>query len=435
MGGVMAPESLDAYRERVRAWLSEHVPHRTPHEPYLEWHPAAVDRDRAIQRTLWAGRVTGPSVPVEYGGLGLTAEHEDVLREEAATYRMPEVFGNAFNIVIPTLLTHANEQLKREHIPSILNGDHIWCQLLSEPSGGSDLAGLLTRAERDGDNWRIHGAKIWTTGGNYSDYGICLARTDSTVSKHAGLTMFVVRMASPGMQIRPLVLTDGTQYFCQEFLDDVVVPHDQVIGEVNDGWRVARTVMRNERTAIGRGWHLGSHQGGTDDRLAVDRGLLNLAAERGIEGDSHVRTLIGESWTLSIVQALLVKRVTAAMRAGAMPPTAAALLKGMSGLADIRRGEIGTQVAGPRAVAWTPEEGNVWGMNRLWSHGIGGGTTEMQLNAVAERVLGLPKEPCDDRDVPFNQLRKNTVPRPFGPSADTGPGPTAAIGAPAAVRP
>jgi alkylation response protein AidB-like acyl-CoA dehydrogenase len=432
----MAPESLHAYRARVRAWLSEHVPHRAPQDPFLEWYPTAVARDRAIQRTLWAGRITGPSVPIEYGGLGLTAEHEDVLREEAGTYRMPEVFGNAFNIVIPTLLTHASEQLKREHIPRILNGDHIWCQLLSEPSGGSDLAGLLTRAERDGDRWRIRGAKIWTTGGNYSDYGICLARTDPTVPKYAGLTMFVVRMASPGVEIRPLVLTDGTQYFCQEFLDDVVVPHEQVIGEVNDGWRVARTVMKNERTAIGRGWHLGSHQGGTDDDgLAVDHGLLNLAAARGVARDSHVRTLIGESWTLSIVQALLVKRVTAAMRAGAMPPAAAALLKGMSGLADIRRGEIGTQVAGPRAAAWKPEEGNAWGMNRLWSHGIGGGTTEMQLNAVAERLLGLPKEPCDDRDIPFHQLRKNTVPRPFGQSADTGAGPTPAIGNRAAVQP
>ena len=432
---MTAPETLDAYRERVRAWLSEHVPQRAPHEPFLEWHPAAVARDRAIQRTLWAGRITGPSVPIEYGGLGLTAEHEDVLREEAATYRMPEVLGNAFNIVIPTLLTHASEWLKREHIPRILNGDHIWCQLLSEPSGGSDLAGLLTRAERGGDSWRIQGAKIWTTGGNYSDYGICLARTDPTVPKHAGLTMFVVPMTSPGIEIRPLVLTDGSQYFCQEFLDDVVVPHELVIGEANDGWRVARTVMKNERTAIGRGWHLGSHQGGTDDGLAVDRGLLSLAVERGIEHDSHVRTLIGESWTLSMVQALLVKRVTAAMRVGAMPSAAAALLKGMSGLADIRRGEIGAQVAGPRAAAWTSEEENVWGMSRLWSHGIGGGTTEMQLNAVGERLLGLPKEPHDDRDVPFDQLRKNTVPRPFGRSPDARAGQTSAIDAGAAVHP
>jgi alkylation response protein AidB-like acyl-CoA dehydrogenase len=412
---VSATETLNAYRRRVRTWLGEHVPHRAQHEPFLEWYPEAVARDRAIQRSLWAGRITGPSVPVEYGGLGLTTEHEDVLREEAATYRMPEVFGNAFNIVIPTLLEHGSEQLKRAYIPRILNGEHIWCQLLSEPSGGSDLAGLLTRAEPDGDYWRINGAKIWTTGGNYSDYGICLARTDPAVPKHAGLTMFIVPLNSHGIEIRPLVLTDGTQYFCQEFLDDVRVPHEQVVGAVNGGWRVASTVMKNERTAIGRGWHLGSHQGGTeDDGLAVDRSLLDLAVARGMHQDPFARTLVGESWTLSIVQSLLVKRVTAAIRAGALPPTAAALLKGMSGLADIRRGEIDTQLAGPRAAAWRPGEDNVWGMHRLWSHGIGGGTTEMQLNAVAERLLGLPKEPSDDRDLPFNQLRKNTVPRPFG---------------------
>ena len=172
--------------------------------------------------------------------------------------------------------------MKRQFIPRILNGDHIWCQFLSEPSGGSDLAGLLTRAELDGDTWRINGAKIWTTGGNYSDCAICLARTDPDVPKHAGITVFIVPMDTPGITVLPLRLTDGTADFCQEYLDDVVIPADYVIGEVHDGWRVATTLMMNERAAIGRGWSLAGRKGENEDAgIELDGDLLDLARKTG----------------------------------------------------------------------------------------------------------------------------------------------------------
>ena len=166
-------------------------------------------------------------MPVEYGGLGLSAAHQQIFREEGADYRMPEEFGNAFNVVLPTLLAHGSEEVKKQYIPHILNGDHIWCQFLSEPSGGSDLAGLLTRAERDGDTWRLNGSKIWTTGGNYSDYAICLARTNPEVPKHSGLTMFIVPVKSPGITVVPLRLLDGSVDFCQEYIEDAVIPARQ----------------------------------------------------------------------------------------------------------------------------------------------------------------------------------------------------------------
>ncbi len=403
--------TVDEFRAKVRDWLAAHVPLKTPGERFLQWDDEAVARDRSIQRSLWEGGITGVTVPVEYGGLGLTQEHQEAFREEAADYRMPEVYGNAFNVVLPTMLGHATEEIKRRFIPHILNGDHIWCQFLSEPSGGSDLAGLLTRADRDGDSWRINGAKIWTTGGHYSDYAICLARTDPEVPKHAGLTMFIVPMTTTGITVVPLKLVDGSIDFCQEYLDDVVIPADYVIGPINDGWRVATTLMMNERTAVGRGWSLAASKGESEDKgIELDLDLVELARATGRLDDSQVRTLIGESWVLNAVQAQTVKRVSAAMRSGALPGYAAALLKGMSGLTGPRLGEIGAEVAGMRAVAWRPDESSTWGIHRLSSHGIGGGTTEMQRNAVAERLLGLPREPANDRELPFSQLRKNTVP-------------------------
>jgi alkylation response protein AidB-like acyl-CoA dehydrogenase len=408
--GTVVP-TLEEFRLKVRGWLEEHVPRKVPGEPFLQWHDDGVARSKCIQRSLWEGGITGVTVPVEYGGLGLDSHYEAVFREEGAPYRMPEEFGNAFNVVLPTMLAHGSEELKKRFIPHILNGDHIWCQFLSEPSGGSDLAGLLTRAERDGDTWRLNGAKIWTTGGNYSDYAICLARTNPEVPKHAGLTMLVVPMNSPGITVVPLRLTDGSQDFCQEYIEDVSIPADFVIGDVNDGWRVATTLMMNERTAVGRGWSLAGRQGENEDEgFAFDDGLLELARQSGRDVDPHVRALIGESWVLNAVQHQTVRRVTTAMRQGDLPGYAAALLKAMSGATGRRIGEIGVEVAGYRAAAWTPGDGRSLGIGRLSSHGIGGGTTEMQLNAIAERLLGLPRDPSSDRELPFSQLRKNTTP-------------------------
>jgi alkylation response protein AidB-like acyl-CoA dehydrogenase len=402
---------LDEFRTKVRSWLSDHIPLKQPGERFLQWDDDGVARSKSIQRSLWEGGIAGITVPVEYGGLGLSSAHEQVFREEAADYRMPEEFGNAFNVALPTLLAHGSEWVKKEFIPHILNGDHIWCQFLSEPSGGSDLAGLLTRAERDGETWRLNGSKIWTTGGNYSDFAICLARTNPEVPKHSGLTMLIVPVHSPGLTVVPLRLLDGSADFCQEYLEDVVIPSAYVVGAVNDGWRVATTLMMNERRAIGRGWSLAGRKGENEERgIELDPALLDLAKRAGRDRDPHIRAVIGESWVLTAVQAQTAKRVSAAMQTGALPGHAAALLKGITGLTGPRLGEIALEVAGPRAAAWPPGDLDRWGVHRLSSHGIGGGTTEMQRNAIAERLLGLPREPSSDRELPFNQLRQNTTP-------------------------
>jgi alkylation response protein AidB-like acyl-CoA dehydrogenase len=408
---ITTAPTVDQFRAQVRDWLAAHVPLKQPGERFLQWDDAGVARDRAIQKSLWEGGITGVKVPIEYGGLGLSAAHEQAFREEAADYRMPENFGNAFNVVLPTMLAHASEDLKKKFIPQILNGDHIWCQFLSEPSGGSDLAGVLTRAVRDGDTWVLNGAKIWTTGGHQSDYAICLARTNLEVPKHAGLTMFIVPVKSKGLTVVPLKLTDGTADFCQEYIDNVSVPGDYVIGDVDYGWQVATTLMMNERTALGRGWSLGGRQGESEDRgIELNLELLELARDSGRSRDPHVRALIGESWVLNAVQFQTVKRVSAAIKSGELPGPAAALLRGMSGAIGVRLGEIAAEIAGARAAAWPANDTSRWGYHRLSSHAIGGGTIEMQRNAIAERLLGLPRDPGSDRELPFKQLRQNTSP-------------------------
>src|ERR1700759_4948771 len=214
-----------AFRLRAREYLAvAQLPPRVPGEPTYKWDDEEfVARDRSIQRALWDGGFAGITLPVEDGGRGLPARFDEVFVEEARPYRMPWAFGVNHNVIIPPLLAHASEEMKKRFLPPMLRGDHIWCQLLSEPSGGSDLAGLLTRATRDGDRWLLSGSKIWTTGGNQADYGACLARTDPEVPKHSGLTMFAVNMKQPGVTVSPVRLADRSAHFCQEYLDDVVV--------------------------------------------------------------------------------------------------------------------------------------------------------------------------------------------------------------------
>jgi len=379
----------------------------------MDWeNEALVARDRDIQRMLWDGGLAGVTIPKAYGGLGLDQRYEDILWEEAEPYRLPWHFGNAFVVVLPTLLKHASEYLKTRYIPAMLKGEHIWCQLLSEPSGGSDLAGLLTKAEKHGDNWVLNGSKVWTTGGSGSDYGICLARTDPAVPKHAGLTMFVVDMHAPGMTVKPLKLLIGGSDFCQEFLDDVEVPDDHVVGEVNGGWTVATSHLAHEREGMARGWHIGLTPAAEQPYLQLSPAYAERARALGIAGDAHARQLIGQAYVLDAVATLTTRRISAGIKAGTLAPAAGAVSSLMTARADIRRTALLSELTGPAGVAvQSGGDGPEQGMQRVSTHRIGGGTLEMQLNGVAERHLGLPRESSFDRELPFNQLKHNVVVR------------------------
>lgn len=398
-----------AFRLRAREWMAGRLPPRVPGEPANAFEDVElVERDKRIQRLLWDGGLAGITVPKDYGGQGLSQRFEDVFCEEAEPYRLGWHFGNAFNIVLPCLLKHGTEEQKRRFIPGMLSGRDMWCQLLSEPSGGSDLAGLLTRAERRDGHWVLNGSKVWTSGGHVSDWGLCLARTDPDVRKHAGLTMFLVNMHQPGMTITPIKLVRGGSDFCQEFLDDVIVPDEDVLGAVNDGWTVAQTQLNAERAGMAKGWHLGLRPAAVAEHIRLSAHYPKVARSLGVEADPVARQLVGEAFVLDAVYDLTAKRVNAGVRNGRLLATAGMVSSLLVARTNVRRTGLLSALAGPAGVAASAgATGAEIGMDRVVTHRIGGGTQEMQANLVAERHLGLPREPAFDRDVPFNQIRSN----------------------------
>jgi alkylation response protein AidB-like acyl-CoA dehydrogenase len=400
-----------AFRLRARQYMGGRLPPRVPGEPANAFENVElVARDKRIQRMLWDGDLAGITVPREYGGQGLDQRFEAIFFEEAEPYRLAWHFGNAFNIVLPVLLAHGTEAQKRKYIPGMLSGEQMWCQLLSEPSGGSDLAGLLTRAERRDGQWALNGSKVWTSGGHVSDMGLCLARTDPTVRKHAGLTMFLVDMHAPGMTIHPIRLVRGGSDFCQEFLDDVAVPDEDVVGAVNDGWKVANTQLAAERAGMAKGWHPGLRPAAAAEHIQLSRSYVERARALGLATDPAARQLVGEAFVIDAVYNLTAQRISKGLRNKVLPDTAGTISSLLVARTDVRRTALLSALAGPAGVAALPGEEPIVGLARVTTHRIGGGTQEMQLNLVAERHLGLPREPGFDRDMPFNQMRHNAVP-------------------------
>ena len=397
-----------AFRLRARDYMDGRLPPRVPGEPANAFEDVAlVNRDREIQRMLWDGGLAGITVPKAYGGQGLDARFEEIFFEEAEPYRLAWHFGNAFNIVLPVLLVNGTEEQKTKYIPKMLSGEQLWAQLLSEPSGGSDLAGLLTRAEKRGDAWVLNGSKVWTSGGHVSDMGLCLARTDPTVRKHAGLTMFLVNMHAPGMTIHPIRLVRGGSDFCQEFLDDVEVPDADRVGAVNDGWTVAQTQLASERAGMAKGWHAGLRAAAASETIQLSRSYADKARALGLENDPLARQLVGEAFVIDTVYHLTGQRIGKGLRARTLPDTAGTVSSLLVARTDQRRTALLSALMGPTGVATLPGAEPDVGMARVTTHRIGGGTLEMQLNLVAERHLGLPREPGNDRELPFNQLKHN----------------------------
>jgi alkylation response protein AidB-like acyl-CoA dehydrogenase len=318
------------------------------------------------------------------------------------------------------LLEFGTHEQKLAHIPAILKGEEIWMQFLSEPSGGSDVAGAQTSAVRDGDEWVLNGSKIWTTGAWWSDWGLCLARTDWDVPKHRGLSMFVVPLRTAGLEVIPLRLVTGETGFCQEFFDNVVVPAVDVIGEVNDGWTVASRLLVHERNAIagGSGFHDmdagGVRESARQQRMGQAVDLVGLIRSRGLADDPHSRQLVAEAQVLATVNRQLSTRLQAATRLGALPPAAGSLLKLFSSTTNVRTSDIAMELAGSSAVVWPGEDrSSGLGVDFLirQATSILSGTSEIQRNIISERVLGLPREPAPDRELPFSQVQHNTAPR------------------------
>lgn len=342
--------------------------------------------------------------PVELGGRGLPRSYEAAYRSIEARYEVPDqsFFGIGLGMVAPTILAHGTEATL-PYLPRLYGGDIVGCQLFSEPGAGSDLAGLQTRAERDGDEWILNGQKVWTSGAHYSDIGEIICRTDPDLPKHQGLTGFVVDMHAPGVTVRPLRQMTGGAAFNEVFFDDVRVPDDHRLGDVNMGWTVALTTLMNERASIGGGG------GPSGLGLASATRLIEMMRHFGVDDDPVLRDQLARLYTSFQVARFTNMRWAAGMKAGKTPgPELSmgklALTANLTATADLV-----ARILGPRVQADTGEWGTfAWAQFICGTPGmrIAGGSDETLRNIVGERVLGLPKEPGIDTTSPFKDILK-----------------------------
>jgi alkylation response protein AidB-like acyl-CoA dehydrogenase len=413
-------ESIDSFRRRAREWIAGNL---TPVSDAAD--PGSADgagnRDEAewlharrFQAKLHAGGFAGICYPREYGGLGLTPAHQRAFNEEVAGYEMPTLLSTpTFTICGPTILDMGSEEQKREHLAAAIRGDEVFVQFLSEPTSGSDLAGATTRATRDGDVFILNGSKIWSSGAYAADYALCLARTDWEVPKHRGLTMFLLKVRQPGIQIHRIRQVNGSDEFCQEFFDDVEVPLSAVVGEINGGWAVALRQLFHERNAVGGGspYYSGPVESQRQDSPVED--LIDLVRRTGRAGDASARELVAEFHALGRIHSHLVDRVAAGMRSEQLPSEAGSLIRLFTGESATRRAEIALELTGPDAAmsdSAVLSERDI-GVRFLFRQAasLGGGSTEMARNIISERMLGMPREYAADRDVPFSQVKRRSL--------------------------
>ncbi len=412
----MAPSSdVATYRHQAREWLEANLEPRDPRQPLRVRGAGHRTREeflseRALQKKVYEAGYAGISWPKEYGGQGLTQDHARAFAEEARSFEMPDLGhagGTTYGACAQTMLRHASPEFLARHIPRMLAGDELFVQLFSEPSAGSDLAGITTRAVQDGESWVLTGSKVWTSGAAYADYGMCLARTDFDAPKHRGLTWFAVPLTTRGVTVQPIREISGEAEFCQEFLDEVEVPAADVIGEVNQGWSVTQTMLLIERSS------------GRDDPSflppvdsGIDPSLMELIESVQRTTDPVARQLLAQIHVADWVRVKLGQRVAGLMRTSDRPAAGiAAYWKLAAGTYDPLRAKSIMELGQGGPLTWT--EGDESGgrlaidylNSRVWS--IAGGSNEMQRNAISEQVLGLPREPSYDADRPFSEVIRN----------------------------
>jgi alkylation response protein AidB-like acyl-CoA dehydrogenase len=374
----------EAFRSELRAWLQANASwdidagERAPRHDDLAEEFAFL---REWQRTLASGRWVGVTWPEEYGGRGLGPVEHAIVQEEFARAGAPELVGRiGVNLAGPTLLANATAEQKTRWLPHILDASIIVCQLFSEPGAGSDLASVRTKATRVDGGWSLSGQKVWTSYAQFADWGVCLARSNQDAPKHKGITYFVVDMHAPGVTVRPLVQLTGEAEFNEVFLDDVFVPDDQVIGEVDAGWRVANSTLSHERGINPR--QLVIHT-----QLAED--LVKSAARGPAYADPRLRQQVAESYIEVRLFQLQSLRTLSRLAKGEEPGPEGSASKLYWSQMSQRMHDVALRVLGDDAPLWGP-----WQRSWLYyrASSIWAGTNEIQRNIVGERVLGLPKE-------------------------------------------
>jgi alkylation response protein AidB-like acyl-CoA dehydrogenase len=377
-----------AFRAECRAWLEANAPLRDRTETHgvlSLFRAASGDGNDMTDARAWQARKAdagwaGLTWPVEYGGRGSPAMHQVIFNQEVGAFDVPEVmFAIGVHMGGPTLIGHATPEQQQRWLPPLRRGDEIWCQLFSEPDAGSDLASLKTRAVQDGDEWVVNGQKVWSSGAQYSDWGMLLVRTDPDAKKHAGITWMALDMKTPGITVRPLKQMNGGAHFNEVFFEDVRVPTADVVGEVNGGWMVAITTLLNERLMAGDIL-------GQDD---IVTSLIALARERGVTRDPLVRTDLARIMELTQTLRFLNYRMLTAISKGGLPGPEASVAKLATARLFADAADLALRILGPAGAACE----SAWQAARLEAPAlrIGGGTDEVLKNVIGERVLGLPR--------------------------------------------
>jgi alkylation response protein AidB-like acyl-CoA dehydrogenase len=415
-------ESVDDFRVRAREFIHDNLKPINPDSQFgtlrndrtEEEELAYVARDREVQRMLFDAGLAGICFPKEYGGQGLTPAHQHAFNEEIGGFEYPQRFqAPTIAPCAAVLLDFGTEEQKQRHIPAILKGEELWMQLLSEPSSGSDVASALTSAVRDGDDWILNGSKIWTTGAWWSDWGLCLARTNWDVPKHRGLTVFMFPLKQDGVAVHRIEMLNGSKEFCQEFLTDVRVPDSDRVGEVDGGWTVGTRWMYHERMLFSS--PLVTTPKGNQHGAAGSAAMVAVSRELGRDGDATAHELIGKARTLELAKLSLNPRLAESMATGRLNDQAAAIGRLFNGYTGQQIFTYEFDLAGAHGAAWGDNDGasRVAGEDFLMRQSacIGGGTLEMARNVISERVLGMPREKSIDKDVPFRDVPRGASQR------------------------
>lgn len=377
------------FRARARAWLAANAARRTGTSTDRADDPAAVARGRAWQRAKHQAGWAGLTWPREYGGQGRPLIDQLVWDQEAAAFEVPEETCIVSTMLAgPTIIDAGNAEQRARHLPPMLDGRAVWCQLFSEPDAGSDLAGVTTRAVRDRDGWVVTGQKVWSSGAHYADWGLLLARTDPAAAKHAGLTYFLLDLRTPGITTRPIRQITGAEHFNEVFLDQVRIPDREVLGAPGQGWRIARITLAHEREGLAV-------------RRRVDlASFLELVRRSEVDGQPaldryDIRQEVSRLWMRAEALRLLNYRVLTSIARGAAPGPEGSVGKLLGADLINRVGRLALRLQGTGGLAGLPADAGHWQHAFLdaTARRIAGGTDEIQRDIISERVLGLPREP------------------------------------------
>ena len=394
------------FAARVEGFLSDHC--ALVGDPVDdEGDMQGLVRTRAFQGALVDAGLAGLTYPTHLGGAGLTPLHQEVFTRVSAGWRLPNgPLAISHGMCLPMLGQFGTEEQKARYLPDNISGRAIWCQMFSEPGAGSDVAGLSMRAVRDGDEWILDGQKVWTSGAHYCDFGIVVARTDPTLPKHQGLSMFIVDMRAPGIEVRPLVQISGARGFNEVFFSDARIPAANLLGDVNQGWNLAVSMLMFERVSIGAGG------GALNARRSPELAALARALDRA--SDPVIRQGLADLHIREEIKEYIGQRIRSSVATGRVPGPEGSIAKLNGAVLARRTRDLAMSIIGTAGQAWdagdpSSEVAARWSSFCISAAGvsIAGGTDEVQRNIIGERVLGLPREPDSFKGAPWQDIPRN----------------------------